>query len=193
VIRKNADVGEIMAPLAGAESSRAAVVTIADMDSLEVDADVAEANITRVNIGQPCEIRLDAYPGVAYAGEVSKIVPTADRAKATVLVKIRFKSYDRRVLPEMSAKVSFLPPELADQPDASKPVLAVPATAVAVREGRQVVYRIQEDRAVEVRVTVGRTMGDLVEIKDGIKEGERLVSDADDRIRDGVKVVLAGS
>jgi multidrug efflux pump subunit AcrA (membrane-fusion protein) len=163
------------------------------MSSLEVDADVAEANITRVNIGQPCEIRLDAYPDQAYQGEVSKIVPTADRAKATVLVKIRFGSYDRRVLPEMSAKVSFLPRELADQPGASDPVLSVPSPAVAMRNGRRVVYHIKEDRAVEVPVTTGRTMGELIEIKDGIKEGDRVISKVDDQIQDGVKIVVTSS
>ena len=193
VLRKNADIGEIVAPLAGAESSRAAVVTIADMSSLEVDADVAEANITRVNIGQPCEIRLDAYHDQAYQGKVGTIVPTADRAKATVLVKIRFESYDRRVLPEMSAKVSFLPRELADQPGASDPVLSVPGPAVAMRNGRAVVYQIKADRAVEVPVTTGRTMGELIEIKDGIKEGDRVISKVDDQIQDGVKIVVTSS
>ena len=108
VLKKNADVGEIVAPLAGAASSKAAVVTIADMSSLEVDADVSEANITRVVPEQGCEIRLDAYPDQRYLGYVTKIVPTADRAKATVLVKIKFKEYDHRVLPEMGAKITFL-------------------------------------------------------------------------------------
>ena len=108
MLKKNADVGEIVAPLAGAASSKAAVVTIADMSSLEVDADVSEANITRVTPEQGCEITLDAYPQQRYPGYVTKIVPTADRAKATVLVKIKFKEYDHRVLPEMGAKISFL-------------------------------------------------------------------------------------
>ena len=108
VLKKNADVGEIVAPLAGAASSKAAVVTIADMSSLEVDADVSEANITRVTPEQACEITLDAYPQQRYPGYVTKIVPTADRAKATVLVKIKFRQYDQKVLPEMSAKISFL-------------------------------------------------------------------------------------
>ncbi|MGH7873789.1 MAG: efflux RND transporter periplasmic adaptor subunit, partial [Candidatus Binatia bacterium] len=108
VLKKNADVGEIVAPLAGAASSKAAVVTIADMSSLEVDADVSEANITRVVPEQSCEITLDAYPQQRYPGYVTKIVPTADRAKATVMVKIRFKEYDNRVLPEMGAKITFL-------------------------------------------------------------------------------------
>jgi RND family efflux transporter MFP subunit len=193
VLRKNADVGEIVAPLAGAASSRAAVVTIADMSSLEVDADVAEANITRVKIDQPCEIRLDAYPDQAYQGEVSKIVPTADRAKATVMVKIRFRSYDRRVLPEMSAKVTFLARELSNEQGANQPLLTVPASAIATRDGRQVVYRIEDDRAIEVPVASGRTMGSLVEIKQGLKEGDKVVSKVDDQIRDGAKIVVKSS
>src|SRR5437870_611019 len=113
VLKKNADVGEIVAPLAGAASSRAAVVTIADMSSLEVDADVSEANITRVSPNQNCEVRLDAYPERGYLAYVSKIVPTADRAKATVLVKIKFNDYDHRVLPDMSAKITFLSADFA--------------------------------------------------------------------------------
>jgi RND family efflux transporter MFP subunit len=192
VVRKNADVGEMMAPLAGAASSRAAVVTIADLSSLEVDADVAEANITKVKTEQACEIRLDAYPEHAYQGYVSKIVPTADRAKATVLVKIRFKSYDRRVLPEMSAKVTFLADDPSTQKGSNEPVLTLPAAAVAKRDGRQYVYRIENGRAVEAEVVTGRTLGTLVEIKQGLKEGDRVISRADEQIRDGVKVAVRG-
>jgi HlyD family secretion protein len=193
VVRKNADVGEIMAPLAGAASSRAAVVTIADLSSLEVDADVAEANITKVKAEQACEIRLDAYPEHAYQGYVSKIVPTADRAKATVLVKIRFKSYDSRVLPEMSAKVTFLAEDPSTQKEANEPVLTLPAAAVAKRDSRQYVYRVESDRAVEVEVVTGRTLGTLVEIKQGLKEGDKVISRADEQIRAGVKVVVRGA
>ena len=190
VLRKNADIGEIMAPLAGAASSRAAVVTIADLSSLEVDADVAEANITRVKNEQACEIRLDAYPEQAYQGYVSKIVPTADRAKATVMVKIRFKSYDRRVLPEMSAKVTFLAHDMTTQQGANEPLLALPAAAVAARNGRQVVYQIEKNHAVEVPVVTGRTLGSLVEIKQGLKEGDKVISKIDNQISAGVKVVV---
>jgi len=189
VLRKNADIGEIVAPLAGATSSRAAVVTIADMSSLEVDADVSEANITRVQPDQLCEIRLDAYPDRPYLGYVSKIVPTADRAKATVMVKIRFKDYDKRVLPEMSAKVSFLPQGTAD-PANMRPVLTVPASAVTMREGRPVVYQVSEERAVEIPVGTGRQLGDWLEIKSGLKEGERVIAKVDDRIHAGSKVMV---
>src|SRR5690242_2191449 len=190
VLKKNADVGEIVAPLAGAASSKAAVVTIADMSSLEVDADVSEANITRVAAEQNCEITLDAYPQHRYPGYVSNIVPTADRAKATVMVKIRFKEYDQRVLPEMGAKVTFLAHGTSADATTVKPLLTVPAAAVAARNGRDVVFQVNEDRAVEVPVTTGRKLGNLIEITGALKEGDRVISKAEDRIKNGTKVSL---
>jgi RND family efflux transporter MFP subunit len=192
VLKKNADVGEIVAPLAGAASSKAAVVTIADMSSLEVDADVSEANITRVSPEQGCEITLDAYPQQRYPGYVSKIVPTADRAKATVMVKIRFKEYDQRVLPEMSAKITFLAAGSKTDATNVKPLLTVPAAAVATRNGRQVVFQIKEDRAVEVPVSAGQKLGSLIEITSGLKEGDKVVGKADEQIQPGVKVTQKG-
>jgi len=192
VLSKNADIGEIVAPLAGAASSRAAVVTIADMSSLEVEADVSEANLTRVFSEQPCEITLDAYPEQHYPAYVDKIVPTADRAKATVMVRIKFKSYDRRVLPEMSAKIAFLPENAADTAVMAKPVLSVPASAVTERNGRQVVYQLKDGKAVEVPVAVGRRMGSLAEIKEGLKPGDKVIARVDDQIAAGTRVALKG-
>jgi RND family efflux transporter MFP subunit len=188
VLKKNADVGEIVAPLAGAASSRAAVVTIADMSSLEVDADVSEANITRVSAEQPCEITLDAYPQQRYPGYVTKIVPTADRAKATVLVKIKFRQYDQKVLPEMSAKIAFLPAGTGSSAAETKVLLTVPAAAVATRNGRSVVYQIRDEHAVEVPVTVGQKLAGLVEIKSGLKDGDKVIGKVGDQLRDGAKV-----
>ena len=192
VLKKNADVGEIVAPLAGAASSKAAVVTIADMSSLEVDADVSEANITRVAPEQQCEVTLDAYPQQRYPGFVTKIVPTADRAKATVLVKIKFKEYDQRVLPEMSAKISFLTIGYKPESRDHKLLLTVPEAAVATRGGRAVIYQIREDRAVEVPVSTGQKLGGLVEIKNGLKEGDKIIAKVDDRIESGAKVSVKG-
>ena len=188
VLKKNADVGEIVAPLAGAASSRAAVVTIADMSSLEVDADVSEANITRVSAEQPCEITLDAYPQQRYPGYVTKIVPTADRAKATVLVKIKFRQYDQKVLPEMSAKIAFLPSGTGSSAAETKALLTVPAAAVATRNGRSVVYQIRDERAVEVPVTTGQKLAGLLEITSGLKDGDKVIAKVDDQLKDGVKV-----
>ena len=188
VLKKNADVGEIVAPLAGAVSSRAAVVTIADMSSLEVDADVSEANITKVTPNQACEITLDAYPQQRYPGYVTKIVPTADRAKATVLVKIRFREYDEKVLPEMSAKIAFLPVGAPMSASESKPLLTVPASALAERDGRQVVFQIKDDRAVAVVVTTGQKLAGLVEIKSGLQEGDKVIARVVEQLKDGAKV-----
>jgi len=188
VLKKNADVGEIVAPLAGAASSKAAVVTIADMSSLEVDADVSEANITRVTPEQACEITLDAYPQQRYPGYVTKIVPTADRAKATVLVKIKFRDYDQKVLPEMSAKISFLAAGATSSMAESKALLTIPAAALATRNGRSVVYQVRDERAVEVPVTSGRKLGGLLEITSGLNDGDKVVGKVDERLKDGVKV-----
>ena len=190
VLKKNADVGEIVAPLAGAASSRAAVVTIADMSSLEVEADVSEANITRVSPDQKCEITLDAYPQQRYPGSVIKIVPTADRAKATVLVKIRFKTYDQRVLPEMGAKIAFLPPGTADSETPGEAVLTVPVAAVVNRNGHQVVFQVKEDRAIETPVVVGRRLGNLIEIKQGLKEGDKVIGKVEKNIDGDSKITV---
>jgi RND family efflux transporter MFP subunit len=190
VLKKNADVGEIVAPLAGAASSRAAVVTIADMSSLEVEADVSEANITRVSPDQNCEITLDAYPQQRYPGIVTKIVPTADRAKATVLVKIRFKTYDQRVLPEMGAKIAFLAPGTADAGTLGEAVLTVPAAAVVTRNGQQVVFQVKEDRAIETPVVAGRRLGNLIEIKQGLKEGDKVIGKAEKNIDGDSKIAV---
>ncbi len=190
VLSKHADVGEIVAPLAGAASSRGAVVTVADMTSLEVEADVSESNIERITVNLPCEIVLDAYPQHRYQGFVSKIVPTADRAKATVLVKVKFTAFDERVLPEMSAKVTFL----NKAPEASaavvKPLLTVPSSAVVTRNGRTVVFAVRENRAVEIPVVTGQTLGALVEIREGIAAGDKVIARVDERVQDGVKVVV---
>jgi RND family efflux transporter MFP subunit len=188
VLKKNADVGEIVAPLAGAASSKAAVVTIADMASLEVEADVAEANITRVTPEQNCEITLDAYPQQRYPGFVTKIVPTADRAKATVLVKIKFRQYDQKVLPEMSAKIAFLGADSGATAASEKPRLTVPAAAVLSRDGRQVIFQIKDDRAVEVPVSTGQKLAGLIEITSGLKEGDKVVAKAGPELKNGVKL-----
>ncbi len=191
VLKKNADVGEIVAPLAGAVSSRAAGVRIADMSSLEVDADVSEANLTRVSSHQNCEITLDAYPRQRYPGYVSNIVPTADRSKATVMVKIKFKQYDERVLPEMAAKITFLAPGASTDAANIQPVLTVPAAAVADRGGRAVVFQIRDDRAAAVPVATGRKFGNAVEITAGLKDGDKVIAKVDERIQNGTRVALA--
>jgi len=189
VLTKNADVGEVVAPLAGGAFSKSAVVTIADLRSLQVEADVAESNLEAISPGQPTEIVLDAYPDARYPGYVAKIVPTADRAKATVQVKVAFRSYDSRVLPEMSAKVHFLPRPSRVAVD-TQPVLVVPSTAVVERNGRTVVFVVEGGRAVEVPVVVGRQLGSSVAIREGLRPGVQVVDSVSASLRGGAKVTV---
>jgi HlyD family secretion protein len=192
VLTKNADVGEIVAPLAASVNSRGAVVTIADMGSLQVEADVSESNIEKISVEQEGEIILDAYPGHSYSGFVAKVVPTADRTKATVLVKVGFKNYDSRVLPEMSAKVMFLgkgtaKPTGADQ----QPMLVIPSTAVVNRDGKLVVFVVKNNIAMQVQVTTGQQFDSFIEIKSGLKSGDQVIDIVTDKIKDGLKVKVS--
>lgn len=188
VLTKNADVGEMVSPLGASTTSRAAVVTLADMSSLEVEADVSESNIERIIPNQACEITLDAYPEQRYQGFVSKIVPTADRAKATVMVKVGFKSYDSRVLPEMSAKVLFLTKATDPATQNVKPFLTVASSAIVERSGKKVVYVVRDNLAVEVVVETGRQIGSLTEVTGGLSPGDKVIDKVKGEIQQGVKV-----
>jgi HlyD family secretion protein len=106
------------------------------------------------------------------------------------MVKIKFKQYDQRVLPEMGAKITFLAPGSSTDGANPQPLLTVPAAAVATREGRQVVFQIKDDRAVEVPVPTGKKLAGLVEITSGLKEGDKVISKADEQIKAGTKVVI---
>ena len=190
VLTKNADVGEIVAPLAAGANSRAAVVTIADMSSLQVEADVSESNIQKVTNNQSCEITLDAYPDHHYAGYVAKIVPTADRTKATVMVKVGFKHYDNRVLPEMSAKVLFLKKEKEQNVSNEKAMLVLPQSAVETKDGNQFVFKVKDNKAYEVPVTTGKTFSDYVEITGGLENGDQVIDNVTDQIKNGTEVTV---
>jgi RND family efflux transporter MFP subunit len=188
VLTKDADVGEVVAPFASSANSRGTVVTMADMSSLQVEADVSESNIIRVRPGQPCEITLDAYPEKRYMGLVHKIVPTADRAKATVLTKVAFREKDERVLPEMSAKVLFLSEEPKQSTAANLPVLTLPISAVTKRDDRHLVLRVQDDTIIESPVTVGGTLGDRIVIQEGLAAGDQVVLRPEPNLTAGTKV-----
>jgi HlyD family secretion protein len=189
VLTKNADVGDIVSPLAAQANAKAAVVTLADMGSLEVEADVSEANLAKVRVGQPCEILLDALPDFRFRGELHTIVPTADRSKGSVMVKVRFVDKDKRVLPEMSAKVAFL--ERPVQPGGGKPQVALPPASIAKRHGKDVVYVVSGDRVIERPVTLGAKLGDMVEVVSGVKAGERIAVKPLDKLRDQSRIATA--
>ncbi len=195
VLVKNANVGDMITPFSSAGGTQGAVVTMADMGTLEVEADVSESNVGKVKIDMPVEIVLDALPEQRFRGTVARIVPTVDRAKATVMTKVRFETLDPRVLPEMSAKVVFLSQRPADAD--FKPVTAVNPKAVAEREGKKLVFRIKGSGdamvAEAVPVTPGRTLGDALEVTgSALKAGDRLVMSPADKLTDGTKLTVAG-
>jgi RND family efflux transporter MFP subunit len=188
VLTKNADVGDIVTPLGASSTSKAAVVTLADMDSLQVEVDVSETSITLISVGQPCNIQLDALSDKRFRGQVHAIVPTVDRAKATVLVKVRFQDRDVRMLPDMSAKVSFLSRELASVE--LQPRLAVHQSALVSSKGKNIVYVIQGDVVRATAVTPGGKLGDMREVFAGLRPGDRVVLKPGS-LKDGAKIKVA--
>jgi RND family efflux transporter MFP subunit len=195
VLVKNANVGDMITPFSSASGTSGAVVTMADMGTLEVEADVSEGNLSKARPGQPVEITLDALPGKRFKGHVVGIVPTVDRAKATVMTKIRFDQLDPRVLPEMSAKVAFLSREISDADQ--QPVTAVPAGAITRQGEQHVVWRVRQadDRSTveSVAVKPGRQLGEFREVSGPIKPGDKVVATPPARLKNGARVALSAS
>ena len=189
VLTKNADIGDIVTPFAAVATAKAAVVTIADMRSLQVEVDVSETNIVGVRVGQACDIQLDALPAIRFRGEVYTIVPTVDRTKATVLVKVRFLDKDPRMLPDMSAKVSFLSRNL--KTEERKPRLAVNGSALVGKTDQTHVFVLQGNHVRETSVQTGVKLGDMIEIISGLKSGDRVVINPPKGMKNGTKIKIA--
>jgi len=189
VLTKNADIGDIITPLGAAANAKAAVVTIADMSSLQVEADVSESNLKYAKLGQPCEIQLDALPETRFRGQVHMIVPTADRSKASVMIKVKFLDNDSRILPEMSARVALLERPLTAEEE--KPRTAVNPAAIIINGNKKAVFLIREDHVMESAVSTGGRLGDMVEVVNGLKAGDRVVLNPPDRLKDGDRVKVA--
>ena len=189
ILSKSANVGDIVTPFSSAADSKGAVVTMADMTTLEVEADVAESNLSKIKVGQPAEILLDALPDSRFRGRISRIVPTIDRAKATVMTKVKFDAIDPRILPEMSAKVSFLSQEVS--PEQQKSLLAVASDAIVRRGSQSVVLLVREGSAVAVPVQTGQTIGDLTAIAGDFKSGERAIAKPAEDLVTGTPVKVA--
>ncbi len=189
ILSKSANVGDLVTPFSNAADSKGAVVSMADMSTLEVEADVAESSLSKIKVGQPAEIVLDALPDTRFRGRISRMVPTVDRAKATVMTKVQFDVIDPRILPEMSAKVSFLAQDVT--PEQQKPLLAVASDALAQRDGRTVVFAIRDGRAVAVPVTAGLKIGDLTAVSGDVKSGEKAVARPDAALVNGILVKVA--
>ncbi len=188
VLTKNADIGDIITPLGAAANSKAAVITIADMGSLEVETDVSEANLSSVKVAQPCEIQIDAIPDKRFRGIVQTIVPTADRSKASVMVKVKFLEKDARILPEMSAKVAFLSRPIT--PDDQKPFIAINKGAIINRGKNKVAFLVQDKHILETPIKTGRDWGDMVELLDGLKPGDKVAVNPLGKLKNRSKVEI---
>ncbi|MEO8223967.1 MAG: efflux RND transporter periplasmic adaptor subunit [Gammaproteobacteria bacterium] len=188
---KAAQPGEIVSPIsAGGGFTRTGIGTIVDMDSLEVEVDVSENFISRVHSGQPATIKLNAYPDWTIPGEIIAVIPTADRAKATVKVRVGFKEKDPRVLPQMGARVSFLEkpgPATAGAPRPT-PGVIVPADAVQASGETGVVFAIRADRLERRTVRLGARNGDDQTVLSGIQPGDRLAVGDLAKFSDGTEV-----
>jgi RND family efflux transporter MFP subunit len=196
VLRKEAEVGEVVAPSVGGGLTRGAVVTMADLSTLEVEVDVNEAYIARVTGGQPARITLDAYPDTTFHGSVRQVVPTADRQRATVQVKVSILDHDPRILPEMGARVDFLEPGGAAgwpaTPTATPTVTAtrirIPATLVTEENGQTIVWLVRNERLEPRQVQAGPVSAGFREIRSGLVGGELLLSGGIETPKPGMRV-----
>lgn len=196
VVKKMAEVGESVAPIppgVNISTSSGAIVALADLQTLEVEADVAEANVAKVQNGQPAEVTVEAIPDRRYKAVLRQVIPTADRTKATVMVKVTILDKDKDLKPEMSAKVTFLEPEKQRQPEAAaEPVVLVPRAAVVSRGGKPAVFLVRDGKAQERGVVLGTERQGQVIVVEGLSGGETIVAKPGDALADGAAVRVKG-
>jgi len=190
-ISKDAQPGEMVSPVsAGGGFTRTGISTIVDMRSLEVEVDVNESYINRVTAGQPVTAVLDAYPDFAIPAKVIAVVPTADRQKATVLVRIGFNALDPRILPDMGVKVTFLREATEGSAPAARPVALVPRSAVRTEGGASYVFLVQQSTVARRAVQTAGTDGDRLEVTAGLSAGDRVVVAPPAGVVEGTPIVV---
>ena len=189
-ISKDAQPGEMISPVsAGGGFTRTGICTIVDMTSLEIEVDVSETYINRVHSGQKVEAVLDAYQDWKIPAHVITTIPSADRQKATVKVRIGFDQLDPRILPDMGVKVSFLREEEAPSAAAAAAArMTVPKTAIRTIDGRSVVFVAKDDRVERRAISVGNENGGVVDVLSGVNAGERVVLDPPAGMKDGDRI-----
>jgi RND family efflux transporter MFP subunit len=190
-ISKDAQPGEMISPVsAGGGFTRTGICTIVDMSSLEIEVDVSESYINRVKPGQPVEAVLDAYPEWRIPSKVITSVPSADRQKATVRVRIAFDQLDPRILPDMGVKVSFLSdaPPLSSAAEQARARVLVPKGAVRTVDGTSIVFVVRGDRVERRAVKLGGNDGDLMEVASGLTAGDKVVTEGVATLTDGARV-----
>ncbi|HXZ14289.1 MAG TPA: efflux RND transporter periplasmic adaptor subunit [Candidatus Sulfotelmatobacter sp.] len=189
IVSKDAQVGEMVSPIsAGGGFTRTGIATIVDMNSNEIEVDVNEAYIARVVPGQPVTAVLDAYPDWQIPSKVRTVIPTADRQKATVKVRISFLKLDPRILPDMGIKVTFLGDVPEQKSGAAAPAVTIPTEAIHSDGGQKVVYLVKQEHLERRAVTVGGTRGADTEVLAGIAAGDAVVVKGPATLRDGLAV-----
>lgn len=197
VVKKMAEVGESVAPIppgVNISTSSGAIVALADMDSLEVEADINEANVARLAAHQPAEVVVQAFPDRKYRAALRQIIPTADRTKATVTVKVSILDHDKDLRPEMSANVTFLQAAKASAPS-DRPVapeITVAKDAIVLREGKPMVFQVRDGRVLARSIVTGEERVGSVVVKQGLDGSEEIVARPPDRLRDGDAVKVKG-
>ena len=189
VLSKNANVGEVITSLGGAAGSRGAVVTLADMSSLEVEADVSESSLSKILPNMPVEISVSAIADKKYKGYVNKIIPTADRGKGTVQIKIRFNEIDERVLPEMGAKVNFLRQNIANEEQKPAKIL-IPTSSILTVNGKKTVFIVAGSKATEQIIKTGAIFGEFTEVKQGLMPGTSLIISPIEKLSSGSSITI---
>lgn len=189
VLRKDAEVGEIVGPIMTSNTARAgAVVTIADMQTLEAGVDVNEAYIARLTIGMPADVVLDAYPEIHFPAEVRTIYPSADRDRATIPVRVRFRVEDPRIRPDLGAKVTFLERRPAEGIVTVKRTLHVPASALRTHNAEPTIWIVRNGKLEPATVVPGEHRGDDIEVLSGLTDGDQVVVAGPNRLRRGMRV-----
>jgi len=186
VTSKNAQPGEMISPMSSGGFTRTGVCTLVDMSSLEIEIDVSESYINRVQAGQPVQATLDSYPDWRIPARVIAIIPTADRQKATVKVRVGFEKLDPRILPDMGVKVAFQ--STAGATPAAARIVIVPRSAVRERDGKKLVWVVENERVVRRAVSVGPTQGDDVVISAGLSGGENIVVEGPVDLAEGTPI-----
>jgi RND family efflux transporter MFP subunit len=191
VVSKDAQVGEMVSPVsAGGGFTRTGIATIVDMNSNEIEVDVNESYISRVQDGQPVTAILDAYPDWEIPSRVRTIIPSADRQKATVKVRISFVKLDPRILPDMGIKVTFLGAEQKKPAGADVASILIPQSAVHEDNGKKIVFLVKDDKTERRAVTLGGSRGSDTEVIAGIGVGDTVVVKGPENLRDGQSVAI---
>ncbi len=190
VVKKMTEAGESVAPIppgVSISTSSGAIVAIADMNTLEAEVDVNESNVGQLQPNQPAEITVQAIPDHTYKGVLRQVIPTADRTKATVTVKVSILDKDKYLRPEMSCNVTFLQPQKKTQSAGTMParIITVPKDAVITRDGKQSVFAIEDKRARLMPVTTGADLRGQIIVKQGLAGGETIVNNPPQKLKDG--------